>query len=110
MKIQCRSPRPALLALICGLSLPAAALPVFAQAVNSVVPATAASLTGRVYNQATARYVNNARVAVLGTTLQTFTDETGAYGLDGITPGPVTIVVSFTNTAAVTQTLTLAPG
>ncbi|MEY4816565.1 MAG: hypothetical protein RLZZ162_3638, partial [Verrucomicrobiota bacterium] len=37
----------------------------------SAAPAT---ITGRVLNQATARFVNNARVIVKGTALQTFTD------------------------------------
>ena len=59
--------------------------------------AATGAIAGRVLNQATARYVNNARVAVKGTTLQTFTDSSGVFLLEGVSPGAVTVVVSFTN-------------
>ncbi|MDO8539723.1 MAG: TonB-dependent receptor [Opitutaceae bacterium] len=86
------------------------ALPAIAQT-HSTLPAghqLKASIAGRVFNQSTARYVNNAHVAVKGTTLQTFTDQTGAYVLDGVEPGAVTVVVSFTNTPSTEATLILA--
>jgi hypothetical protein len=104
--------------LVCALLLcpdPAGAAtpadtPPAATVTGRVSNAATASLTGRVLNQSTARYVNNARVAVKGTPLQTFTDDSGAYLLEGIPPGPVTVVVSFTHTAPTEKTLTLAPG
>ena len=63
----------------------------------AVAPAT---ITGRVLNQATARFVNNARVVVKGSALQTFTDSAGVFLIDGLPPGPVTLIVSFTNLPA----------
>jgi len=63
----------------------------------AVAPAT---ITGRVLNQATARFVNNARVVVRGSALQTFTDSAGVFLIDGLPPGPVTLIVSFTNLPA----------
>ena len=96
-----------LLGLLLAARSPAAPAPA---ATATLVPAAPASISGRVLNQSTDRYVNNARVAVKGTALQTFTDDSGAYQLDGIAPGPVTVVVSFTNTKSTEQTLTLAPG
>jgi hypothetical protein len=62
--------------------------PLCAQPTLPAAPAGAAvapaSLTGRVLNQSTARFVNNARVVVKGTALQTFTDSAGVYFLDGL--------------------------
>ena len=57
------------------------------------------SISGRVLNQTTNRYVKQARVSLKGTALQTFTDEAGAYLLSGIPAGPATIVVTFTELA-----------
>ena len=96
--------------LLLAVSLFAASLPTLAQITAAPSAAVPASITGRVLNQSTDRYVNNARVAVKGTALQTFTDESGAYQLDGVAPGTVTVVVSFTNTAPAEKALTLAPG
>lgn len=45
--------------------------------------AVTSTITGRVFNQATARYVNNARIAIKGTTKQTFTDQGGTYIFHG---------------------------
>ncbi|MDP3073036.1 MAG: TonB-dependent receptor [Opitutaceae bacterium] len=69
-----------------------------------------AAVTGRVFNQATARYVNNARVVLKGTTRQTFTDQGGAYVLHGVPSGTATLVVYFTNLEPKESTITLAPG
>ena len=56
-------------------------------------------LAGRVLNQTTNRYVNQARVGIKGTALRTFTDEAGAYILSGVPAGPATVVVTFTELA-----------
>ena len=92
---------------------PSCAILAMAFLIATAAPASAqatASLSGRVLNEATARYVNHARVAIKGTAVQTFTDESGAYALDGLAPGTVTVVVSFTNTAPAAKTLTLVAG
>lgn len=94
--------------LLLALALLTSPLPATAQA--GAAPAAPASLSGRVLNEATARYVNNARIAVKGTAHETFTDAGGAYLLEGLAPGPVTIVASFTNTAPVEKSITLVPG
>lgn len=107
--------RPVLrVAALWPLVIPAIVPPsvVYGQTAGSptAVLASTATITGRVFNQATARFVENARLAVKGTTLQTFTDQSGAYVLDGVSPGTVVVVVSFTNTAATEKSLTLTAG
>jgi iron complex outermembrane receptor protein len=49
------------------------------------------SVTGRVQNEATAQYLNNARVTVKGTNLEAFTDETGTFRLSSVPAGAATI-------------------
>ena len=46
------------------------------------------TISGRVQNGATGRYLNNARVSVPGTNLVALTDQTGAYRLINVVPGP----------------------
>ncbi len=96
-----------LISAVSALSLCAQPAPPAAPASASVAPA---SLTGRVLNQSTARFVNNARVVVKGTAQQTFTDSAGVFFLEGLTPGPVTLVVSFTNLPAKEATVNLVSG
>ncbi len=79
-------------------------------AARAAESASGASITGRVFNQSTARFVNNARVAVKGTTLQAFTDSAGTYILDGVPPGTVTLVISFTDLAPQEKTVTVVAG
>ncbi len=54
------------------------------------------TISGRVQNGATGRYLNNARVSVPGTNLVALTDQTGAYRLINVVPGPVALEVFFT--------------
>jgi len=54
------------------------------------------SIIGRVKNLATGQYLNNARVAVKGTDLLTFTDESGSYRLAGVPSGGVLLEVFYT--------------
>ena len=77
---------------------------------SAAAPVGTASITGRVFNASTTRFVNNARVAVKGGTLQAFTDSAGVYVLEGIAPGPVTLVVSFTNLSPKEATVNLVSG
>lgn len=51
----------------------------------------AGAIEGRVFNAATAAYVENARITVEGTSLQTFTDATGRFRLSGVPAGEVRI-------------------
>ena len=64
----------------------------------SAQPATG-TIEGRVVHAATGRYLGNVRVTVEGTALETFTDELGAYRIDGILAGTATLKVFFTGLA-----------
>ena len=53
-------------------------------------------VTGRVLNATSGSYLNNARVALEGTSHETYTDENGDYRLGGVPAGPVRLIASFT--------------
>jgi TonB-dependent receptor len=91
------------------LSLSAAAAPGTGQTQTKTAAGTGA-VAGRVFNQSTGVYVTNARVAVDGTLLQTFTDELGGYALAGLPAGAVTLRVFFTGLPEQTASVTVEPG
>ncbi len=64
--------------------------PVIAQA------AATGSIQGRVMNAANGMYLNNARVTVEGTSIETFTNEFGDFSLNDIPAGQITIRTSYT--------------
>lgn len=67
--------------------------------VGSEIPSASrpvGAISGRVLNIATGQYLNNARVAVRGTDLVAFTDQTGTYHLPRVPSGPVVLDVFFT--------------
>ncbi|MSU51503.1 MAG: TonB-dependent receptor [Opitutus sp.] len=68
------------------------------------------TITGRVLNAQTGQYLNNARVAIKGTGVLTFTDQTGAYRLVGVPGGSVTLEVFFTGLDPQQATLAVAAG
>ncbi|MDO8543238.1 MAG: TonB-dependent receptor [Opitutaceae bacterium] len=68
------------------------------------------SLTGRVENSATGQYLHNARVAVKGSDLVTFTDESGTYRFANAPAGNVTLEVFYTGMAAQTITVSVPTG
>ena len=72
-------------------------------------PAPTASVSGRVSQAATGQYLNNARVAVQGTNLVAFTDESGTYRLDRVAAGTVVLEVFYTGLEPQTVSLALAP-
>lgn len=63
-----------------------------ANVVPAQSPATGA-IEGRVTSAAHGGALRNARVSVEGTAIATFTDEAGAYRLDGLGPGPLRLGV-----------------
>jgi len=71
-----------------------------ALAISSGHPAAAAdgaaSITGRVQNVVTGKYLNNARVVVRGTDLVAFTDQSGTYRLHQVPAGKVMLDVFYT--------------
>ncbi|MSU72732.1 MAG: TonB-dependent receptor [Opitutus sp.] len=66
-------------------------------------------VTGRV-QLATGQYVNNATVAVKGTSLSARTDQFGIYRLANVPSGPVVIEVTYTGQERAEATLNLSAG
>ncbi len=106
-RLRTNAGRPNLFALIGGW---------IALAVAPVGPVFAADLagtggvTGRVVNIATGAYLNNARVAIEGTRVETVTNEDGEYRLAHVPAGDVRLRVSYTGFEARTVLLRVAPG
>jgi TonB-dependent receptor len=82
------------------------AIPGFAQA----PAASTGTVTGRVLNVATGRYLNNARVTVEGTNLQAQTNEFGEFRLSGVPTGQARIQTFYTGLDPVTTTVTVNAG
>ncbi len=78
------------------------AQPLSAQTVTGVV-------AGRIYNPASGEYLRNAEVRVVGGP-SVASGDGGAYRLSGVSPGEVSLVVSYIGFHPVTATLRLAPG
>ncbi|MEY4939684.1 MAG: hypothetical protein RIQ93_1419 [Verrucomicrobiota bacterium] len=70
----------------------------------------AAVIQGRVLNLTTGNFLNNARVQVVGTRLETFTNENGEYRLVNVPAGNVQIAASFTGLAEQTTTVAITSG
>ena len=49
------------------------------------------SISGRVHNEATGQYLNNARITIKGTGLSTLTDDTGTFRIAGVPSGATTL-------------------
>ena len=87
-------PRPALLPHLLRLVLLGALL---GAPLSAAAPAAATgTVAGRVLNVGTGQYLNNARVAVRGTSNAAFTDKDGSYRLAELPAGPATLEVFFT--------------
>ncbi len=68
------------------------------------------SIEGRIYDAARGGYVQNARVTVEGTTLETFTDEGGYYVLGNVPAGLAKVRAVYTGLAAATAAVQVTPG
>ena len=68
------------------------------------------AIEGRVVHATTGRYLVNVRVTVEGTALETFTDELGAYRLDGVPTGRATLKAFFTGLKPFTEPVAVAAG
>ena len=101
MKILRNSLRSARLAGFC-----AAALVVLLAPRASAQPATG-SLEGRVVNPATGEYTELARVTIVGTDLETFTDANGRYRLARVPAGEMRVVAFYTGATFAPQTVTV---
>ena len=72
-------------------------------------PATG-TVSGRVSNQATARYLGEAEVSLEGTAFRALTDRDGSYTLLNVAPGTYTAVVSYAGLDGQKQSLTVVAG
>ncbi len=72
-------------------------------------PATG-TIEGRVFDPARAEYLERARVTVEGTSLETFTDETGQYRFSNLPAGTARVKVFFTGLAAQSATVAVTAG
>ena len=69
-----------------------------------------ATITGRVQNVVTGRYLENARISVKGTSIAVMTDDAGRYVLANVPSGATVLEVFFTGLDAQQIPLTLSPG
>src|SRR5688572_1751631 len=92
-------------AVVIGVAL-LLAIPAYAQA----PAAGTGTVTGRVLNVATGRYLNNARVTVQGTNLQAQTNEFGEFRLTGVPAGQARLQTFYTGLDPVTTTVTVNAG
>ena len=72
--------------------------------------AATGTITGRVDHAGTGQYLNNARVAITGTDLVAFTDQTGVYHLAGVPGGPAVLRVFYTGMPARDVPVTIVAG
>jgi iron complex outermembrane recepter protein len=68
------------------------------------------SISGRVHNEVTGQYLNNARVSVKGTGVTVFTDETGTYRISGVPAGNVVIEALYSGLDPQQVTLAVTAG
>ena len=76
--------------------LAALALTLFAAGAPAQTAPRTATIEGRVQNLITGDALENARVAIKGTSIETFTDAGGAYRLNQVPAGPVVVRVFYT--------------
>ncbi|WP_414664462.1 TonB-dependent receptor domain-containing protein [Horticoccus sp. 23ND18S-11] len=87
----------------------AIALVAFVGAPRALAQATG-SISGRVQNEATGQYLNNARITVKGTDLTAFTDETGTFRLAGVPSGTATLEAFYSGLDPLQTTVTVSAG
>lgn len=68
------------------------------------------SIAGRVLNVSNGTYLNNARVTVDGTKLETFTNSFGEYRFDGVPAGEARLTVFYTGMSSGSAVVTVTPG
>src|SRR6186997_3019425 len=59
-------------------------------------PGASGNISGRIVNNVTGQYLNNARVVVQGSDQVVFTDSSGSYRLARVPAGPIVLEVFFT--------------
>lgn len=81
--------------MICALALAPAALISLAPPAHAQTSGSG-TIVGRVQNAVTGNYLNNARVRVVGTNLEVFTNAAGEYRISGVPVGQATLDVFYT--------------
>lgn len=95
------------LALVLAATLP---LPPAGAADGQPAAAASGSITGRVRNTQTGRFLVNARVSVAGSAAVAFTDPFGSYRLADLPPGPAVLEFFFTGLQPGRATVVVKPG
>ncbi len=67
-------------------------------------------IEGQISNARTGEYLENARVTVEGTSLETFTDSSGSYRLTNVPPGNARVTTFFTGLSPQTKVVTVTAG
>jgi TonB-dependent receptor len=68
------------------------------------------TIEGRVFNPGTGEFIENARITIEGTSLETFTDTSGQYRITNVPAGAARVKAFRTGAAAQTQSVTVTPG
>ncbi len=68
------------------------------------------SISGRVQNEATGQYLNNARVVIKGTDLTVFTDETGMFRIGGVPAGSAVVEAFYSGLDPLAVAVPVAAG
>lgn len=76
----------------------------------SAQPSPSGTVTGRIFNPATGEYVRNAVIQVKGSGASAISTSGGEYRLFPVSPGKVTLTVSYTGYQTVTATANVPPG
>ena len=84
--------------------------PATAARADAAPASTGGHIAGRVKNGVTDQYLRNAKIAVAGTEIVAFTDETGSFRIAGVPGGLREIVISYTGLDPMRATVTVAPG
>jgi hypothetical protein len=90
----------------------------FALVVSLIAPASlwaqtaggTGTVQGRVLNVGNNRYLNNARVTLEGTNVETFTNEFGEFRIEGVPAGEARVRAAFTGLDPEVVTVSVAPG
>jgi iron complex outermembrane receptor protein len=77
---------------------------------HAAEPSATGTIEGRVNNTVTGEYVKGARVTIVGTSIEAFSDPIGQYRLKQVPPGAAEIEVFFTGIGRYTETVQVGPG
>ncbi len=90
-----------------GLLVTTWSVPTQRAAERSVAPG---AIAGRVFNTGTSEYLENARVTVEGTALETLTDSTGRYAFASVPAGEARVKVFYTGLVPETAVVAVSSG